>query len=247
MKRNLSAIAAAVIVLWATASGAQASACANDQYVHNGSIMDVQICDGGRLAISYSQPRAGLARVGARPGSLLFDGVEGPGGAISGQSRLFSARCGVVPYAVSGSRQGNTIVLRGSAPIRGPGCQVVRYRQDDLVFTPVAAAPQPNPTPQCPPGFVFVNGQCVRAGPGPAPGPVGGDWYAIAGSFRSQNKANARIAQLGGDGWFIMNTSQCPNFRNGYWIATSGPMARGQAQALASTVRRFGAYAKTCH
>ena len=243
MKQILLTLATVTISLLAAASPGHASACANDQYLHNGSIMDVQICDGGRLVISYARPRAGIAKAGARAGSLLFDGTEGPGG-ISGQSRLFSARCGVATYPVSGSRQGNAIVLRGAAPIRGRACQVVRYRQDNLVFSPLAAA-QP-PTPQCPPGFSFVNGQCISTGAGPAPGPGGGGWYAIAGSFTNQAQAQARVAQLGGGGWHIMNTAQCPNFRNGFWIATAGPLPRGQAQALAATARRFGAYAKSC-
>ena len=212
--------------------------------MHNGSVMDVQVCDGGRLVISYAQPRAGMARAGAQPGSLLFDGVESGGGAISGQSRVFSARCGVITYPVNGNRQGNSIVLRGAAPVRGNGCQVVRYRQDNLVFSQLAAAPPP--TPQCPPGYSFITGQCIQNSTGPAPGTGGGGWYAIAGSFISQTQAQTRVAQLGGGGWFVMNTAQCPNFRNGFWIATAGPLPRGQAQALASTARRFGAYAKSC-
>ncbi|MDA7949339.1 MAG: hypothetical protein MPJ78_17905 [Hyphomicrobiaceae bacterium] len=243
MRRALLTLSTVALSLLAAAPDARASACANDQYLHNGSIMDVQICDGGRLAISYSQPRAGIAKAGAQSGSLLFDGVEGAGGAISGQSRLFSARCGVVSYPVSGSRQGNMIVLRGTAPVRGRRCQVVRYRQDNLVFSPLATAPAP--TPQCPPGYSFINGQCIRSGAGPAPGPGGGGWYAIAGSFANRAEAQTRAARLG-NGWFIMNTTQCSNFRNGFWIATAGPLPRGQAQALASTARRFGAYAKSC-
>ena len=94
MRRVLLTLSTVAISLLAAASPGHASACANDQYLHNGSIMDVQICDGGRLVISYAQPRAGMAKAGAQPGSLLFDGVEGAGGAISGQSRMFSARCG---------------------------------------------------------------------------------------------------------------------------------------------------------
>lgn len=237
-----------------TAFPASASNCARDQYMHNGSRMDFEVCDGGRITISYAQPRPGMFKQGARPGTLLFDGSEGPGGVITGQSRLFSARCGVVPYAVSGSRQGNTIILNGTAPIRGRNCQVVRYRQDNLVFTLLGSvAPGPNPQPQCPPGFYLANGQCIRAGAGPAPvpvpqpGPGAGDWYAIAGSFRTPGQAQTRIGQLGGGAWYMMNTAQCPNFRNGYWIATAGPFSKGQAQSFAGAARQFGAYVKTCH
>ena len=236
------------------APGASASNCARDQYMHNGSRMDFEVCDGGRITIAYSQPRPGMMKQGARPGTLLFDGTEGPGGVITGNSRLFSARCGVVPYPVSGSRQGNTIVLNGTAPIRGRGCQVVKYRQDNLVFSLLGGvAPAPNPQPQCPPGFFFSNGQCIRGGvapaPVPRPGPVqgAGDWYAIAGSFGTQAQAQKRINQLGGGAWYMMNTAQCPNFRNGYWIATAGPFSKGQAQGYAGAARQYGAYVKTCH
>jgi len=243
-----------MIVVGTFVPEADASNCARDQYMHNGSRMDFEVCDGGRVTIAYAQPRPGMAKQGARPGSLLFDGTEGPGGVITGQSRLFSARCGVVPYAVSGSRQANTIILNGTAPIRGKGCQVVRHRQDNLVFTLLGGTtPGPNPAPQCPPGFFFSNGQCVRAGAGPAPvprpvpRPGAGDWYAIAGSFGSQSQAQTRINQLGGGAWHMMNTAQCPNFRNGYWIATAGPFSKGQAQGFAGTARQYGAYVKTCH
>ena len=253
MKRNrLATVALARGSYVAISQLAHASACSLYRYMHNGSVMDVQVCDGGQLTISYAQPRPGMARAGARPGSLLFDGSEGANGFISGQSRLFSARCGVVTYPVSGSRQGNTIVLNGTAPIRGQGCQVVRHRQDNLVFSLLGGgAPGPNPAPQCPPGFVFSNGQCVRAGAGPAPAPQpapgGGDWYAIAGSFGSPAQARSRVGQLGGGAWRIMNTAQYPDFRHGFWIATAGPFSKGQAQAYAGAAQRFGAYVKTCH
>ncbi len=250
MNRAASAFIAAS-VFWVWLLPASASACTTGQYLHNGSVMDVQTCPGGSITISYVQPRAGMVKAGARGGSLLFDGFEGPGGAITGQSRLFSARCGVVPYAVSGSRQGNTIVLNGTAPIRGKGCQVVRYRQDNLVFTQLAAGPQVAP-PQCPPGFVLSGGQCIRVGAGapapiPQPAPGAGDWYAIAGSMRTQAQAQARVNQLGGGAWYIMNTAQCPNFRNGYWIATAGPFSKGQAQSYSASAKRYGAYIKTCN
>lgn len=248
MIRKFSSIGAVAATLLFS-SQAHASACSLDRYMHNGSVMDVQVCDGGQLTISYAQPRPGMAQAGARAGSLLFDGTEAANGFISGQSRLFSARCGVVTYPVSGSRQGNAIVLNGTAPIRGQGCQIVRHRQDNLVFSLLGGgAPGPNPTPQCPPGFVFSNGQCLRGNAGPAPvprpQPAAGDWHAIAISTTSQNEAQRKAGQLG-NGWYVMNTAQCPNFRNGYWIATAGPTSKGNAQAFANMSR--GAYIKTCN
>jgi hypothetical protein len=227
--------------------------------MHNGSLMEMQVCDGGVMTISYVRPRPGMAKQGARNGSLLFDGVEGPGGVITGQSRLFSARCGVVPYAVSGGMQGNTIVLNGTAPIRGNGCRTVRYRQDNLVFTLVNAGAAPGGPqvvqPTCPPGFFFDGSQCIRqnAGPAPIPQPAPpprpgvnvGDWYAIAISTKSRGEAQRRANALG-PGWFVMNTAQCPNFRNGYWIATAGGFAKNTAQLY---VNQAGgdSYKKTCH
>ena len=239
----------AVVVLSAPVPKALASNCAVDDYDHNGSLMQLQVCDGGGITISYLRPRSGLTPHGVRDGTLLFDGVEQPNGAISGQARLFNSRCGVITYAVTGSRQGTSIVLRGNAPVRDRNCQISRQRPDTLVFSLVAASP-PGSQPSCPPGFVFSNGQCIRGGgapgPGPAPAPQAGDWHAIAGSFRSQQQAQARASQLGG-GWYVMNTAQCPNFTNGYWIATAGPFGKGQAQAYASGARQHGAYVKTCH
>ncbi len=253
MNPLLSAITA-VFALFALTPLAGAGTCPTDRYMHNGSVMEVHFCNGGSVTISYVQPRAGMIKAGARNGSLLFDGFEQPNGVITGNSRLFSARCGVVPYAVSGSRQGNAIVLNGTAPIRGKGCQVVRYRQDNLVFSLLGAGPQVVPA-QCPPGFTLSGGQCIRMGAAPAPIPVpvpqpqpggnAGDWYAIAGSFRKRGPAQARVNQLG-PGWFVMNTSQCPNFRNGYWIATAGGFAKGTAQLYVNQARK-GAYKKTCN
>jgi hypothetical protein len=258
MKLLLSAFAT-MLALWSFTPEAHASACANDQYMHNGSVMEVQICDGGSLTISYAQPRPGMAKVGARPGSLLFNGVIGTNGFITGQSRSFSARCGVIAYDVTGNQQGgDTYVMNGSAPIRGNGCRVVRYRQDNLVFTPAAGGgggggPQ-TAQPSCPPGFYFNGSQCLRqnAGPAPRPQPVpqplsggnAGDWYAIAISTKSRNAAQNRANALG-PGWKVMNTNQCPNFRNGYWIATAGGFSKSTAQLY---VNQAGgdSYRKSC-
>ena len=257
MKRFLSALAA-MFALWSFTPQAHASACANDRYMHNGSVMEVQICDGGSLTISYAQPRPGMAKVGARPGSLLFNGVIGTNGVISGQSRLFSARCGVIAYDVTGMQQGgDTYVMNGTAPIRGKGCRIVRYRQDNLVFTPAGGGGGPQTAqPSCPPGFYFNGSQCLRqnAGPAPRPQPVpqpqpggnAGDWYAIAISATTRNAAQQRANTLG-PGWFVMNTRDCPNFRNGYWVATAGGFSKATAQLYVDQARRFKAYKKTCH
>ncbi len=246
--RQLFLVLSTIAWFMLAASPARASNCATDQYDHNGSVMEFHVCDGGAITISYLNPRSGMARQGVRSGTLLFDGQSGANGQIFGNARLFSARCGVITYPVSGRQQGNSIILRGTAPVRGSNCRIAKHRQDTLVFTLMAAGP-PVVQPSCPAGYVLSGGQCVLAGPAPAPAPQpgGGDWYAIAGSFGKQGQAQARVGQLGGGAWFIMNTRQCPNFRNGYWIATAGPFAKGQAQAFAAQAGRFGAYVKSCH
>ena len=234
--------------------------------------MEVQMCDGGAVTISYSRPRRGMIAEGARSGTLLFEGVQQANGTISGRALLFSSRCGAIAYQVSGSNQGNSIVMTGSAPVRNKSCQVTRHRTDRLVFTLQGASSSPggpqvvapscpvgfvlsggqcvrsaSPAPSCPAGFVFSGNQCVRAGvSAPAPAPAGDDWHAIGGSFKSRGDAQARANQLGG-GWYIMNTSQCPNFRNGYWIATAGPTTKRQAQSFAASASQHGAYVKTCN
>lgn len=268
----------AVLALGLSSPQADASACAVDQYLHNRSVMEVQVCDPGSVTISYVRPRQGLIPHGVRNGTLLFDGIQQANGVITGQARIFNSRCGAITYSVSGSNQGGSIVLNGSAPVRNKNCNVTRHRSDRLVFTLQGAGPVPGPgggppvvtpscppgyvlsggqcvraaapAPSCPPGFVFSQGQCVLAGapapaPPPAPAPSAGDWYAIAGSFKARSQAQARVNQLG-PGWFVMNTSQCPNFRNGYWIATAGGFGKQTAQLYVNQARR-GAYRKTCH
>ncbi len=247
--------AAAVIALWSFSPQTHASNCSVDEYMHNNSLMEVQVCDGGTISISYVRPRPGMAKQGARNGSLLFDGREN-NGTVNGTARLFSARCGVVTYNVTGYWQGNDLILDGSAPIRGNGCRISRHRNDHLVFTPTASGgggPQ-TAQPSCPYGYFFDNRsrQCIKQNAGPAPAPQprpggnAGDWYAIAISATTRSAAQKRANTLG-PGWFVMNTRDCPNFRNGYWVATAGGFAKDTAQLYVDQARRFKAYKKTCH
>jgi hypothetical protein len=245
MGRFFSALAA-LFALWTWTSQAHASNCAVDEYMHNNSLMEMQECDNS-ISISYIRPRPGMAKQGARDGSLLFDGREN-NGTVTGTARLFSARCGVITYSVTGYWQGDNLILDGSAPIRGNGCRITRHRNDHLVFTPTAGGggvrPPQTAQPSCPYGYYFDNRsrQCIKQNAGPAPS--GGDWYAIAISTTSQSEARRKADSLG-FGWNVMNTRDCPNFRNGYWIATAGPLSKREAQAYASASR--GAYVKTCN
>ncbi|HUW74147.1 MAG TPA: hypothetical protein VMW05_09005 [Methyloceanibacter sp.] len=79
-------LVAVSLALGLAASPVEASNCAVDAYDHNGSLMEMQVCDGGGMSISYTQPRRGLIGVGVTSGTLLFEGVEQAGGAISGQA-----------------------------------------------------------------------------------------------------------------------------------------------------------------
>ena len=232
-----------------TASPAHASNCATDEYDHNGSLMEMQVCDGGGMTISYTRPRRGLIGVGVISGTLLFDGVEQAGGVISGQARRFDKTCGPVLYPVTGHNHGGSIILQGDAPKLDGRCRVTGYRPDKLVFT-LQGAVQPPPSggpavvaPSCPPGYVLSQGLCV-AGGAPAPVPSGGDWYAIGGSFGSRGEVQGRANQFG-PGWVVMNTNTCPNMTNGYWIAAAGPFDKATAQLY---VNQSGTgYLKTCH
>lgn len=80
-------------------------------------------------------------------------------------------------------------------------------------------------------------------------GAVGPDsWYAIAASSTSQDAAQQRANVLG-SGWFVMSSSECPNFRGGLWVTVSGPSSHADALARANNAKRSGvhdAYAKSC-
>jgi hypothetical protein len=129
-----SAMAAAVALMVSVlAQPASASNCALDFYNHNGSRMEVTMCDNG-IWIHYDNPRQGMRNQGVQPGELLVDGTWAGQNGISGTARVFKRGCGAATYPVSGSVQGNRIVLVGQAPVRGNGCQITRYRDDRLVF-----------------------------------------------------------------------------------------------------------------
>lgn len=104
-------------------------------WLHNGSVMRLE-ASGNERRIFYEAPRAGLRKVGAAPGTLLFEGLA-DGQTFSGTAHVFAAGCAPQPYAVTGriSDGGRRIVMTGKAPRISPACQATGLRDDTLVFT----------------------------------------------------------------------------------------------------------------
>lgn len=123
------------------ASAAPRSAAAGSLYIyeHNGSVMH-WFEAGDEITITYDRPRAGLQKVGIKPGSVLFKGhYEGSG--VFGEAFAFKAGCEPAPYSVMGYEAGGSeiVTLRGPGPKRvTKGCRVTGYSVDsphaELVF-----------------------------------------------------------------------------------------------------------------
>ncbi|MGU3420826.1 hypothetical protein [Methylobacterium sp. D54C] len=96
-------------------------------YTHNGSLV---LVDERAGEIRYDDPRPGMRGVVGQ-GTLLFKGTFAAGGPVSGTAYAFKAGCEPAPYAVTGTRKGSDIVLRGMAPRRAP---------DDCAVTGMSAS-----------------------------------------------------------------------------------------------------------
>lgn len=105
------------------------------RWLHNGSLVRLET-DGDLRRFVYDAPRAGMRTVGAKPGTLLFEGKL-EGSAYSGTAYVFAAGCAPQPYTVSGrvSDGGRRVVMTGKAPRLGPSCNATATRDDTLVFT----------------------------------------------------------------------------------------------------------------
>ena len=110
---------------------------------HNGSVLYLAANGAGRR-FYYDTPREGLDSVGVKRGTLLFDGQKN-GDQYSGTAYFFSKICGPGTYAVSGPVTSNqsqiTITLSGKAPRLDANCKQIGLRDDVLVFTYKASAP----------------------------------------------------------------------------------------------------------
>ena len=133
----LTALLGAVLILPLFAGAALA--CDDAFYDHNGSLMQVSVCD-GRMVIDYERPRPGLARLGVQPGTVLFRGTVSRmtgGRRISGRAFVFKRRCRPRGYEVNGWMMDgeSSFSMEGRAPVRGGNCRVRRHRRDILRFS----------------------------------------------------------------------------------------------------------------
>jgi hypothetical protein len=125
-------VAVLAICLFATAAQAQS------QWDHNGSVVSL-FAKGTDRQFVYSQPRPALP---VSSGTLLFAGKR-IGNRYSGSAYVFAAKCGALPYSVSGqvSPDERTVTLSGAAPVVDDYCRITSYRNDILIFDLIAAIP----------------------------------------------------------------------------------------------------------
>ena len=104
-------------------------------WLHNGSVMRLS-ANGPKRFFHYEKPRSGIAKAGAKSGTLLFEGQR-DGDRYTGQAYIFRKGCQPTPYIVAGevSAGERRITLRGLAPKVGADCSVVGTRDDTLIFT----------------------------------------------------------------------------------------------------------------
>jgi hypothetical protein len=83
------------------------------------------VADGMQRKLYYETPRPGLADIGVQRGTLFFVGQQ-KGRVYRGIARVFSKRCGAIPYSVSGeiSEDSRTILVRGKAPSLDGKCRI---------------------------------------------------------------------------------------------------------------------------
>lgn len=123
------------------------NAASATDYTHNGSTMDVNVSE-ENVTIRYVEPRAGLQRVGVRPGTLLLEGrIDRSDPArpyLDGEARVFKRGCDPTPYFVYGDfPSSGSFMLNGTAPVLAEdGCAIIDNVSDgpnaELVFSPSA-------------------------------------------------------------------------------------------------------------
>ncbi|HHZ08807.1 MAG TPA: caspase family protein [Rhizobiales bacterium] len=101
---------------------------------HNGSLMALS-AQGDSRVFYYEKPRELIAKAGVTPGTVLFKGKLS-GKTYQGQAFIFSAKCGPIAYAVSGtvSADWTRVDLHGNRPVRDANCRQTGTKPDHLVF-----------------------------------------------------------------------------------------------------------------
>jgi hypothetical protein len=104
-------------------------------WAHSGSMVAL-LANGPYRQFVYDYPRPGMAEVGVRPGTLLFDGQRN-GWTYAGTAFLFPPGCPAVPYPVSGpvSPDERVVTMYGPAPRVDWTCNIHGYFNDTLVFS----------------------------------------------------------------------------------------------------------------
>jgi hypothetical protein len=144
MPRNIVRFVIAPVLLATTCLHAQVQEEPSNRsrWDHNGSIIYL-IANGPSREFFYEHPRPGMLDVGAKPGSLLFQGEAGDG-QYSGTAYVFNRQCGRLPFHAKGPilEGGERILLTGQAPRVGRNCRTYSSYSTSLEFRllkPVAA------------------------------------------------------------------------------------------------------------
>lgn len=106
-------------------------------WTHNGSVMTYNASDDG-VAIAYAEPRAALAKVGVRKGTMLFRGHV-QGNTVKGFAYVVMPRCTGMAYEMSGElTAGKKLKLSGLRPKFSEACTVTGTENETLVFEKIA-------------------------------------------------------------------------------------------------------------
>ena len=144
--RPVTLIALALIAAFQLLECWSTEALAKSLWEHNGSIVYLE-AEGQLRRFYYERPRSELP---VEAGTPLFHG-QTRGNRYTGTAYVFSESCGPIGYPVTGAVSANKlkIRMRGKAPVRDDDCNIVRFRNDELVFTyvrSVADAPSSKET-----------------------------------------------------------------------------------------------------
>jgi hypothetical protein len=111
----------------------------NSYWKQNGSVLALsgnpRDRDDPSLQMIYMSPSGQLSAQRIQKGTLLFGGRKS-GNSYAGMAYAFSELCEPGAYKVKGaiSKDKRTLTLSGKAPIYGPDCDFVGYRDSTLVF-----------------------------------------------------------------------------------------------------------------